>query len=163
MAKNETTTQRTTKKAKARGAVASPSTKARASKSAPAKKTSPSKSLGGGTPKPTTIDDYLARVDGDTRVLLQALRKTIHDLVPDVTECISYSMPAFRYQGKVVAGFLATKAGASYFPFSGTTLETLARELQGYSRTKSGLHFTQQKPLPRSLIHTLLRARIAEL
>ena len=76
--------------------------------------------------KPKTIDDYLATVPADRRRALSALRATIHGVLPNVEECISYSMPAFRHDGRVVAGFLATATGCSYFPFSGSTLATLA-------------------------------------
>ena len=36
------------------------------------------------------IDEYLAGVTPSSRALLQKLRKTIHSIVPDVEECISY-------------------------------------------------------------------------
>ncbi len=112
--------------------------------------------------KPTTIDEYLSGVSPERRATLQALRATILELVPDAEECISYSMPAFRVGGKVVAGFLATSKGCSYFPFSGKTLGTLARELRAYGQTKSALHFDVGRPLPAALVRKLLRARIAE-
>lgn len=114
-------------------------------------------------PKPADIDAYLAAQPADRRAALQKLRKTIRTLLPEVEECISYSMPGFRYRGKVVAGFLATAKGCSYFPFSGTTLGSLADELRGYSQTKSALHFTPEKPLPVGLVKKLLAARVAEL
>jgi uncharacterized protein YdhG (YjbR/CyaY superfamily) len=113
--------------------------------------------------KPADIDAYLALQSPERRAPLQQLRATIHGILPGVEECISYSMPAFRYQGKVVAGFLATSKGCSYFPFSGTTLGTLAAELRGYSQTKSALHFAAEKPLPAALVRKLLAARIGEL
>ena len=145
---------------------ATQSAQPRATRSIPAnvstKKKAPGKGAKAST-KPTTIDEYLSHVDATTKALLQQLRETIHELVPEVSECISYAMPAFRYRGKVIAGFLATKAGASYFPFSGSTLGTLSAELAGYSQTKSGLHFTAKAPLPKQLVNTLLQARIAEL
>ena len=106
------------------------------------------------------IDEYLAAVTPSSRALLQKLRKTIRSIVPDVEECISYRMPAFRYQGRIIAGFQATSKGCSYYPFSGTTLKTLAHEIEGYSQTKSALHF--DKALPASLIRKLLKTRIAE-
>ncbi len=112
--------------------------------------------------KPTTIDEYLAQVSGPRRAALQRLRRTIRALVPAAEECLSYSMPAFRLHGKVIAGFAATRAGCSYFPFSGTTLGTLAADLRAYDRTKSALHFTPERPLPTTLVRKLLRARIAE-
>ena len=112
--------------------------------------------------KPTTIDAYLANVTGEKRIALDRLRDTIRAIVPTAEECISYSMPAFRIDGHVVAGFLATSRGCSYFPFSGTTLATLAKELVGYDRTKSALHFDPASPLPKALVRRLLATRIAE-
>jgi uncharacterized protein YdhG (YjbR/CyaY superfamily) len=108
------------------------------------------------------IDEYLAEVTRSSRALLQKLRKTIRSIVPEVEECISYSMPAFRYRGRILAGFSATSTGCSYYPFSGTTLKTLAGDIEGYSKTKSALHFSPDKPLPVALVRKLLKARIAE-
>jgi uncharacterized protein YdhG (YjbR/CyaY superfamily) len=108
------------------------------------------------------IDDYLATVSGDQRTALGKLRKAIRSIVPRAQECISYRMPAFRLDGKVIAGFSATTKGCSYFPFSGSTLRTLADDLRGYEQTKSSLHFGANKPLPTALVRKLIRARIAE-
>jgi uncharacterized protein YdhG (YjbR/CyaY superfamily) len=113
--------------------------------------------------KPTTIDEYLTHVPGETRALLEQLRTTIKKLAPEVAECISYSMPAFRCQGKVIAGFAATSSGGSYYPFSGTTLGGLASELKGFGHTKSAVHFTAENPLPQALVRKLLDARKSEL
>jgi uncharacterized protein YdhG (YjbR/CyaY superfamily) len=112
--------------------------------------------------KVETIDEYLATVKGEKRAALEKLRKAILSVVPKAVECISYRMPAFRVDGKVVAGFIATQKGCSYFPFSGTTLRTLASELKGYEMTKSSLHFDPKKPLPLQLVRKLIKARIAE-
>jgi uncharacterized protein YdhG (YjbR/CyaY superfamily) len=101
--------------------------------------------------RPRTIDQYLRTVAPDRRSSLQKLRQTIHTILPKAEECISYAMPAFRLEGHVVAGFLATKAGCSYYPFSGATLATLAEDLSRYTRTKSALHFDAEHPLPTTL------------
>jgi uncharacterized protein YdhG (YjbR/CyaY superfamily) len=93
--------------------------------------------------KPTTIDEYLATVSGERLVALERLRETIRSIIPDAEECISYNLPAFRIDGVVVAGFLATAKGCSYVPFSGRTLETLARHLGKYERTKGSLYFSR--------------------
>ncbi len=113
--------------------------------------------------KPTTIHEYLANVSREKRAVLENLRQTIHKIVPEAEECISYAMPAFRLNGTVVAGFAATAKGCSYFPFSGSTLRTLAEDLQSFDRTKSALHFTPDKPLSAALVRKLIRARIAEI
>ena len=49
--------------------------------------------------------------------------------MPEAEECISYSIPAIRLEGRIVAGFAATAEGSSYYPFSGSTLGTPAGEL----------------------------------
>ena len=109
-----------------------------------------------------TIDEYLAKVSGEQRRVLDELRRVLRSLLPEAEECISYGMPAFRLEGRIVAGFAATSKGGSYYPFSGSTLASLGRELEGYSSTKSALHFTPQSPLPRALVRKLVKARLAE-
>lgn len=111
---------------------------------------------------PKTIDDYLATVTGPRKAALEHLRTTIRSIVPDAEECISYRIPAFRLDGRIVAGFSARASGCSYFPFSGTTLKTLAPQLRSYEQTKSSLHFAADTPLPKTLVRRLIKARIAE-
>ena len=75
---------------------------------------------------------------------------------------ISYRVPAFRVQGKTIAGFAAFQHHLSYLPFSGSVLPQLADDLRGYTMTKSALHFPIDEPLPRALVHELIAARLAE-
>jgi uncharacterized protein YdhG (YjbR/CyaY superfamily) len=112
--------------------------------------------------KPKSVDDYLSALPSPQRAVLSKLRSQIMRVLPRAEACISYSMPAFRVDGKVVAGFLATAKGFSFFPFSGTTLATLASDLNAYSQTKSALHFTA-RGLPQPLVRKLLLARLAEI
>lgn len=112
--------------------------------------------------KPKTIDAYLATLAEPHQTTLGKLRQTIHDLVPGVEECISYGLPAFRLGSEVIAGFSATAKGCSYYPFSGSTLKSLAKDVAGYSQTKGSLHFASNKPLPVTLVRKLIKARIAE-
>jgi uncharacterized protein YdhG (YjbR/CyaY superfamily) len=55
------------------------------------------------------IDRYLAALDEPKRSTLDALRKSIMEIVPGAEQCISYGMPAFKVKGKTVAGFAAFK------------------------------------------------------
>lgn len=113
--------------------------------------------------KPTTIDDYLAAVAGPQKATLEKLRATLRALLPGAQECISYNLPAFRLGDEVVAGFAATAKGCSYYPFSGATLRTVAKDLEGYAQTRGALHFAADEVLPVALVRKLVRARIAEL
>jgi uncharacterized protein YdhG (YjbR/CyaY superfamily) len=53
------------------------------------------------------IDGYLASLGEPKRSTLEALRRSILDVVPEAEQCISYGMPAFEVQGKTVGGFAA--------------------------------------------------------
>ena len=109
------------------------------------------------------IDEYLRGVDEPKRRTLQALRRTILEIVPDAEQGISYRVPAFRIRGKVVAGFAAFKDHLSYLPFSGSVLGQLGDELREYTMTKSALHFPVDRPLPKQIVERLIAARLAEM
>jgi uncharacterized protein YdhG (YjbR/CyaY superfamily) len=108
------------------------------------------------------IDQYLGTLDEPKRATLAQLRNTIVAIVPDAEQCISYGMPAFKLGGKTVAGFAAFKSHLSYLPHSGSVIEQLAKETEGYTKTKGSLHFPIDQPLPKKLVKQLLDARMAE-
>lgn len=108
------------------------------------------------------VDQYLRGLDEPKRSTLQTLRETILEIVPDAEQVISYRVPAFRVSGKTVAGFAAFKDHLSYLPFSGSVIGPLADELDGYTMTKSALHFPVDRPLPNALVKKLIRVRLAE-
>jgi uncharacterized protein YdhG (YjbR/CyaY superfamily) len=108
------------------------------------------------------VDAYLAGIDEPKRSTLQALRRTILEIVPDAEQVLSYRVPAFRVQGKIVAGFAAFQNHLSYLPFSGSVLPQLTDELEAYTMTKSSLHFPVDQPLPKPLVQKLIAARLEE-
>ena len=109
------------------------------------------------------IDDYLANVGEPKRATLQKLRQTIRDLLPDAEEVISYGMPAFRLDGKVIAGFAAFKNHLAYLPHSGSVFSELREDLAGYASTEGSLHFPIDKPLPKALVKKLIAARLKQI
>lgn len=108
------------------------------------------------------VDEYLRGIEEPKRSTLEALRQTILEIVPDAEQIISYRVPAFRVERRIVAGFAAFKDHLSYLPFSGSVLPTLASELEGYAMTKSALHFPVDRPLPKELVRKLIAARRSE-
>ena len=109
------------------------------------------------------IDAYIAACDEPKRSTLEAVRRSILEVVPDAEQCISYKVPAFRVRGKVVAGFAAFKHHLSYLPFSGSTLGAVGAEVAGYGGTKSALHFPVDQPLPPATVKKLVEARLREI
>ena len=111
---------------------------------------------------PETIDYYLAALSADQRSALERLRKAIHAAAPGVEECISYSLPAFRLNGVLVAGFGASAAHCAYYPMSGSIVSAYEDELSKYDTSKGTIRFQPDKPLPVALVRKLVKARIAE-
>ena len=112
--------------------------------------------------KPATIDEYLAGLSPQKRAALQKVRRAVHAAAPGAEECISYGMPAFRLDGRLVAGFKASASHCSFHPMSGKTVATLEADLAGYEISRGTIRFAAATGLPASLVHKLVKTRIAE-
>jgi uncharacterized protein YdhG (YjbR/CyaY superfamily) len=106
------------------------------------------------------IDAYLAAVPEPKKSTLEEMRRRILAIVPEVEQKISYQMPAFAVGGKVVAGFASFKNHLAFLPHSGRVLSQLDRELEGFVRTLSSLHFAIDQPLSEELIAKLIEAKM---
>jgi len=111
----------------------------------------------------TVIDEYLLNVSDPARGTFEAVRKSIHAHMPGLEECMSYGIPAFRTSRGIVAGIAVNKKFCSYYPFSGSVLDRVGQVIDGYSRTKSALHFALDEPLPPAIVEVLMDARMSQL
>ena len=108
------------------------------------------------------IDDYLANLDAPKRTPLQELRQTIHSIVPEAEQGISYGMPAFRLHGRVIAGFAAFKNHLIDLPCSGFVFAELPDDVAGYVTSKGVLQFPIDEPLPNALVKKLIAVCLRE-
>lgn len=115
-----------------------------------------SKSKGG------EIDRYLAKLSDEQRAALETLRKRIVAAAPKAEECISYQLPAFRLDGKVLVLFGARPGFCTFFPGSGTAVAAHARELAGFSTSKGAIRFGPKAPPSAALVRKIVKYRIAE-
>ena len=107
----------------------------------------------------SAIDRHLKKFSGEQLETLQHLRETILSIVPQAKETISYGMPAFEIDGKVVAGFEGFKKHCSYFPHSGSVLEELDSFPEWCEVSKGTLKFPIGKKLPKTLVRKLISVR----
>lgn len=107
----------------------------------------------------SVIDKYLKRFPDEQRESLQYLRETILSIVPQAKETLSYGMPAFEIDGKVVAGFDGFKNHCSYFPHSGSVLEELYGFPEWCEVSKGTLRFPIGKKLRKTLVRKLISVR----
>ncbi len=109
------------------------------------------------------VDAYLDGAPEPQRSTLRSLRATILEIIPQAEQGMSYAMPAFRVEGKVVAGFAAFTRHVAYLPHSGSVLAELSTELDGYEQTKGSLHLPVDAPPPKELIEKLISVRLRQL
>jgi uncharacterized protein YdhG (YjbR/CyaY superfamily) len=111
---------------------------------------------------PGDVDKYLAKVPHPARTTLQKIRAVIRSAAPrEATEAISYGIPAFKYNGMLVA-YAAFANHCSFFPASGDLLKEFAEDLKGYPCSKGTIRFAVDKPLPAALVKKLVKARVAK-
>lgn len=108
--------------------------------------------------KPKTVDEYLGALSKDKRAALEQLRRDIHAAAPGAEECISYSMPAVRVNGKVLVWFGASSSHCAFYP--GGIVQDFAKDLADYKTAKGTIRFAPDQRLPASLVKKIVKARI---
>lgn len=108
------------------------------------------------------IDAMLAALPADQRAALQSLRETIAAAAPEAVEAISYALPAFRYKGRPLVSYGASKAHVAFYVMSPAAMDRHEGLLAGYDTTKGAIRFQPDKPLPGDLVRTLVKTRMAE-
>jgi uncharacterized protein YdhG (YjbR/CyaY superfamily) len=127
-------------------------------KARPARSKSPAKDNSGAK----DVDKYLAAVPEPARTTLNKVRAVIKSAAPpEATEAISYGIPAFKYNGLLVA-YAAFAKHCSFFPASGSLLKEFEEDLKGFPCSKGTIRFAPDKPLPAALIEKLVKARVAK-
>ena len=111
--------------------------------------------------KPKTIDDYLSTLSNDKRAALEKLRRDIKSAAPRAEECISYQLPGFRLDGRMLASFGAWTDHCAFYP-GAFPIEANKKELKAYKTSKGTIQFPAEKPLPATLVRKLIKSGIAE-
>jgi len=107
----------------------------------------------------STVDEYLAEVSPEARATLEKLRQTIKSVVPGAVEVISYQIPTFKLDGRMLVSYAAFKNHCSFFP-GAAPIKAHEDELKSYQTSKGTIRFATGKPLPATLVKKLVRTRI---
>ncbi|MFN7966192.1 MAG: DUF5655 domain-containing protein [Acidobacteriota bacterium] len=93
---------------------------------------------------------YFESVSPEARALLTSIQARVELLLPDVSRCISYNMPAFKAK-RVFFFFAAFKNHIGVYPPVRNDA-ALLKELAPYRGEKGNLTFPFKQPLPIELI-----------
>lgn len=112
-------------------------------------------------PKATTIDGYLATLAAPKRRALEQLRRQIKAAAPGAEVCISYGIPSFRLNGKLLVSFGAAAKHCAFYP-GAEPIRKHKNELKGYDLEKGTIRFQADDPLPSTLVRKLVKTRVAQ-
>ena len=111
--------------------------------------------------KINTIDEYLLILPNDIAKKIQSIRQTVQSISPDAIEKISYWMPAFKLNKKILIYFAAFKNHIGFYPWP-STIEYFNKELISYKLSKWTIQFPINKTLPIELIKKIIKFKIQE-
>lgn len=106
------------------------------------------------------VDDYISRFPDRTQMLLQLIRNTIREEVPEAEEVISYQMPAYKWNGMFVY-FAGYEKHIGFYP-TGTGIEAFQHEFNGFKWSKGAVQFPLDQELPLDLIRRMVRFRLKQ-
>jgi uncharacterized protein YdhG (YjbR/CyaY superfamily) len=110
--------------------------------------------------KPIDVDEYMAGFPKDVQKILELMRQTVKKAAPEAEEVISYGMPAFRQNGRLVY-FAAHTKHLGFYPMT-TAITAFKEELSDYKGAKGSVQFLFDQPLPVELITKMVQFRVTE-
>lgn len=110
---------------------------------------------------PVAVASYYKNAKEPHKTILQEMRNRILEVIPNAEEIIKYGMPTFVVNGSALAGLMVHKNHVGYYPYSGSVLVGLPNLSAKYTTTKGALHIPLDKPLLKSEVKQLIKARIA--
>ena len=102
-------------------------------------------------------DEYISLFPPHVQLILQQLRKSIRDLIPEAEETINYGIPTFRLYGNLVH-YAAYKNHIGFYP-GASGIESFKDKLTGYKLSKGTVQFPIDEPLPFDLILEIVQYR----
>ncbi|MBL7782098.1 MAG: DUF1801 domain-containing protein [Saprospiraceae bacterium] len=111
------------------------------------------------TAKPETIDQYIADFPAEVQQVLEEVRSTIRQMVPDARECISYGIPTFDMDKSHLVHFAGFKQHIGLYP-TPTGMEAFKTDLAPYKQGKGSVQFPLDQPMPLDLIRKIVEYRM---
>lgn len=108
--------------------------------------------------KVKSVDEYISLYPRDVQSKLKEVRKAIKSSAPKSIEKISYGMPYYGYDGRLVY-FAAAKNHIGVY-FMPRTMAKHEREVAKYRTGKATLQFPLDKKIPIALIRKLVKTAV---
>ena len=108
------------------------------------------------------VDAYLAAQPEPQRAQLERVRAMVREVCPDAVEVISYGMPGFRLDGRLLISYAGYQRHGSLYPATEAMKAALGEELAPFLTEKATIRFTVKRPLPDALLRRIVELLAAE-
>lgn len=109
--------------------------------------------------KPKNIDEYVAAAPAEVREMLEDIRQAIRKAAPEAKEKISYGMPAFTVNGKILVYFAAFTNHIGFYA-APTAHEAFVKEFSKYKTGRGSVQFPLSGPMPLQLIARVVKFKL---
>jgi uncharacterized protein YdhG (YjbR/CyaY superfamily) len=109
-----------------------------------------------------SVDDYIAAQPPRARPVLRRVRATIRKALPGVVEGISYQIPVYKLDGRMVLYFAGFQEHYSIYPATARLVQALKSQLARRLHSKATLRFSYDEAVPTALITRIAKVRAAE-
>jgi uncharacterized protein YdhG (YjbR/CyaY superfamily) len=109
-----------------------------------------------------SVDEYIASLPPRTHTTLRGVRATIRRALPKADEGISYQIPVYKIDGRMVLYFAGYPNHYSIYPATANMLRAMKRELAPLVHSKATIRFSYDDKIPAALLARIARFRAAE-
>jgi uncharacterized protein YdhG (YjbR/CyaY superfamily) len=109
-----------------------------------------------------SVSEYIAAQPAPARPVLRRVRATIRTALPRAVEGISYQIPVYKLDGRMVLYFAGFQQHYSIYPATARVIRTLEHELAGALHSKATIRFSYDAAVPTRLITRIAKLRAAE-
>lgn len=112
-------------------------------------------------PKVKDVDEYIQGFDGVPRQRVEQMRQLIRSILPSADERISYGIPAYFVEGKLIIYFAGYDNHIGMYP-GRTNSDAYNKLAAQYAHGKSTAQFKHSDALPEDIIRDFIQTRLIE-
>lgn len=110
----------------------------------------------------TSVDDDLASQPEATQRVLTRVRRIIRKAVPSAEEVISYQIPAYKLNGRMLMFFAGWAEHFSLYPLNARIAKAFKKDLARYQTRKGTIRIPLSDPVPVKLVEGFAKMRAKE-
>lgn len=104
----------------------------------------------------TKIDAYIGKQKPLQKEVLEKVRQRIQRVAPLAEEAMSYGVPAFRLNGRLLVAYATFTRHLGIYP-DPEIIDRYAKELTGYTTSKGAIQLPLDQAIPYDLIEKIVK------